>query len=303
MPGGSILLILTMKKLPLLVVLSAIASCLLSCSGELDMLGMFWTRSETPDQRFRQSMEYNTANGPVVVNVPDDEYRLYVVTDIHLDKTTKNLDRFVSDFTSDKDAAPFCICLGDVINCTGNYPVFMDHISPITENPGMRFFCTPGNHDIYFDQWQDYASCFGTSSYTFEVVTPGGMKDFYLCMDSSSGTLGKEQRKWVSETLEKASKAGYRHITIFTHTHFFKKDGSQGHTSNYEMEETYELTGLFSRMGVDMVLTGHDHSREYTLFKGVEYYVIDSIEDISDSPFYAIATYCADDIDIEYVPV
>ena len=298
------LFILTMMK-KLLKCLSAVPMVLLliSCSGELDMLGMFWTRSETPDQRFRQSMEYNSSVGPVVVNVPDEDYRVYVVSDIHMDKTSKNLDHFVSEFVSDKDAAPFCICLGDVINCTGNYPSFMEHISPILDVEAGRFFCTPGNHDIYFAQWQEYASCFHTASYSFDVVTPGGARDFFLCMDSSSGTLGKEQREWVSETLEKASKAGYRHITVFTHTHFFKKDASQGHCSNYEMEETYELTGLFSRTGVDMVLTGHDHNREYTTFGGVEYYIIDALEDIAEKSYYAIASYGSGDIDIEYIPV
>lgn len=290
-----------MKRFPLIILASAIL--ITSCSGDLDMLGMFWTRSETPDQRFQQSMEYNSKNGPIVVNVPEEDYRLYVFTDVHLDKTTKNLDRFVSDYLSDEDAAPFCICLGDVINCTGNYPLFMEHISPILASSRNRFFCTPGNHDIYFGQWQDFASCFGTGSYYFEVVTPGGAKDFYLCMDSSSGTLGKKQSGWVTQTLEDASKKGYRHIVVFTHTHFFKKDASQGHTSNYEMEETYELTSLFSRTGVDLVLTGHDHSRERTLFKGVEYYVIDAIQDIADPAFYAIFKFGGKDIDMEFVPV
>lgn len=266
------------------------------------MLGMFWTQSETPDQRFVQSMEYNSSRGPVVINVPEDDYCVYLFTDSHVESSTANMDRFLDDYLGDTDSAPFCLFLGDAVDCTDNYGLFYDHISRILDSPRDTIFCTPGNHDIYFDQWQDWADCFKTSSYSFEVSTPGG-KDFFLSFDSSSGKLGSKQLKWVRETLESASKADYRHVTVFTHTHFFKKDASQGHTSNYELEETCELLGLFSRCGVDIVLTGHDHSREYTRFGGVDYYVFDAILDGCDSPSYGLVHYGVKDIDVEFVPL
>ena len=290
-----------MKARHLLPLLAA-ALISASCGGDLDMLGMFWTRSETPDQRFDQSMAYNASRGPVVVNVPEDDYSVYLFTDSHVEGSTVNLDRFIDDYLGDTGTAPFCLFLGDAIDCTDNYDLFYDHIGRILDSPRDTIFCTPGNHDIYFDQWQAWASRFKTSSYTFEVLTHRG-KDFYLSFDSSSGKLGGKQLKWVRETLESASGAGYRHITVFTHTHFFKKDASQGHTSNYELEETYELLGLFSRCGVDIVLTGHDHSREDTRFGGVDYYVFDAILDGCDSPSYAKLRYGAEGIHVEYIPV
>lgn len=288
-----------MKARHLLTLLASVA-LLSSCGGDLDMLGMFWTRSETPDQRFEQSMEYNAAHGPISIEVPGDGYRVYLFTDTHVEGTTANMDTFVKNYLGDAGAAPFCIFLGDAIDCTDNYGLFYDHLGPILDSPRHTIFCTAGNHDIYYDQWKDWVDLFGTSSYTFEVITPHG-KDLFLCMDSASGKLGGKQMKWVRETLEAASQAGYRHITVFTHTHFFKKDASQGHTSNYELEETYELLGLFTRTGVDIVLTGHDHSREYTRFGGVDYYVFDAILDGGESPSYGVVRYGTDAVDVQYI--
>lgn len=303
MPYGSELFVLTMKKTGFISLLVSAALCSVSCGGELDLLGMFWTLSDTPDERFAQSMEFNSSHAPIVLDIPGEDYRVYVFSDAHVQGKSENLSRFVSGYLSNDEDAPFCIYLGDAIDCKGNYDAFMDQISPILNSGRDTLFCTPGNHDIYYDQWKDYVARFKTSCYQFEVLTPQGHRDLFLCLDSSSGSLGRDQLQWIRSTLENASKAGYRHITIFTHTHLFKKDASQGHTSNYEMEETYELTGLFRRTGVDLVLAGHDHSREYTMFGGVEYYVIDAIKDGCEDPSYAIASYGDDTITVNYLPL
>ena len=68
----------------------------------------------------------------------------------------------------------------------------------------------------------------------------------------------------------------------------FKQDDSQGHTSNYSMEETYDITSLLTRYGVEMYWSGHDHSREITKYGGVTYIVVDSLEDPDPNPFYMI---------------
>lgn len=292
-----------MRKASLISALSAALLALSSCGGELDMLGLFWTRSDTPDARFEQSAAYNAKRGPIEISVPDEDYRVYAFTDFHTESTTRGLDAFVDAYLADTDAAPFCICLGDVIDCTGNYDNFTTRIAPITDRGENSLFITPGNHDIYFGQWEDYAERFHTSSYSFTVSVPSGARDFFLCLDSASGTLGRKQLDWARETLSAASRAGYRHITVFTHTHFFKKDDSQGHTSNYQLEETYELVSLFSETGVELVLTGHDHSREYTRFGGVDYYILDALDDEGESQSWAEIIFGRSGIKLEYTPL
>lgn len=83
----------------------------------------------------------------------------------------------------------------------------------------------------------------------------------------------------LGDLLKDAPGRGYRHIVVYTHTHMFKKDGSQGHTSNYPLEETWELTSMFARYGVSLFLSGHSHSRDISYFNGVKYIVVDALEE------------------------
>ena len=262
--------------------------CLSSCGeSNLDVIGMVYTRSESSNERFAQSMEYNRQHGYETINVDKDEYRVYIMSDIHIDFTTNNLDTFIDDYLSDHDAAPFCLSLGDIINSVAHYDTCMAHIARIWQNTGDTCFGTVGNHDIYFDQWKVYREYWKTSTYWFEVKTPNS-KDLYICLDSSDGTFGTDQRKWLVSLLEEKWKQGYRHIICFTHTHFFKIDASQGHTSNLPLEETYEFCDIFSRYGVDVVLQGHSHTRNFTAFNDVTYVRVDALEDHYYNAAYTI---------------
>lgn len=253
-----------------------------SCDS-LDLPGMFWSKSDTVDNRFAQSMAYNDKNGYAAVSIDSDDYDVYVFTDFHTDGDTRNLDAFVKAYES--APAPLSLYLGDVVNNKdADWDLFLRATRPLSERGNL--FVTPGNHDLYFGLWPEYLSHFNTASYWFEVICPGA-KDLYICIDSASGTLGCDQRRWLETVLEtKAS--SYRHVTVFTHTHFFKIDASQGHTSNYDINETYDLLHLFSVYGVDMVLTGHDHTSEHTAFGGVDYYVVPALENTKPEPGYAL---------------
>ena len=268
--------------------LSIVALAMMSCSqGNLDILGMFYTRAEGADQRFEQSMEYNDRHGYCTINLAQDDYNVYVASDMHIDYTTFNLDTFITNYLSDATAAPFCLCLGDVINSVNHYDTCSAHFARIWNGTGDTCFCTLGNHDMYYDQWKVWRSFWQTSTYYFVVKTPA-CKDLYICLDSGDGTMGTKQRKWLEALLAEQSQAGFRHIIAFTHTHFFKIDASQGHTSNMALEETYELCDLFSRYGVDLVLQGHSHSRNLTYFKDVQYLRVDALEDHYYNAFYTV---------------
>ena len=272
-----------------------------SCGKNIDYLGIFMTFNESPNERFEQSMQYNAEHGyDTVAGVPDD-YRVYVMSDIHVDFSTKNLDRFVADYLADTVAPPFSLCLGDLINATGHYDYFLEHVQPVAD-AGRRIRYCVGNHDLYFDQWKEYFSKFGSSTYWFEVHTVGGFKDLYIALESGSGTLGVDQRQWLEDVLKTKKNQGFRHIVVFTHTHFFKKDTSQGHTSNFNLEETYDLMDLFDRYDVSLVLQGHSHSRDFTTFKDVVYLRVDALEDHYPQAFYTILTV-GNNINYEFINV
>ena len=274
---------------------------LASCGKNIDYMGLFMTFNESPDERFEQSMEYNAEHGYDKISGVPDDYKVYVMSDIHVDFSTNNLDRYVSDYLKDTVAAPFSLCLGDVINATGHFDYFYEHVKPVTK-AGRTIYYTVGNHDLYFNQWPEYRSRFHTSTYWFEVRTEGGYKDLYIALDSGNGTLGMKQRDWLEDVLKTKSGQGYRHIIVFTHTHFFKKDASQGHTSNFNLEETYDLFDLFDRYDVSLVVQGHSHARDLTIFKDVVYLRVDALEDHYPDAFYTILKV-GDYINYEFIKV
>lgn len=293
-----------MKKLNIiLLAMLALTSCK---QGNLDMLGMFYTKSDDADERFIQSEEWNNEHPMATVSVASDDYRIYTMTDIHVDTTTLNLDTFTAAFLQDVQSAqtltaPFCFCLGDVINAVNNFPKFQAYITKI-ENAGLRVYGTPGNHDLYYDQWEIYRSYWHTSHFPLVVQTPSGKRDLYVFVDSSSGTLGKLQTEWLRSLLKEASGEGYRHIVVCTHTHFWKKDQSQGHTSDFALEETYELADMFGQYGVELVIQGHSHNRNVQQFKHVTYLRLDALEDHYYNAFYTIFSV-GERIVWDYVPV
>ena len=281
-----------MRRTLTILLLLALTAC-----SRYDFTGFLWMSSPSVEDRFAASMEYNKANGPFTVAVPTENYRLYVVTDVHVWKSTANLDKFAAILKADATAAPFWLSLGDIVDGQGNMPVFAEHAS----GTGKTMFNTMGNHDLYYSGWKDWQPLFHTSAYTVDAVLPSGARDLFIALDSGNASLGRSQRAWLEETLA-AAQGKYRHITVFTHTHFFRKDASQGTTSNYAMEETMDLTALFARYGVSQVLTGHDHTQERSLYKGVPYAVLGALKVGEPHPGYTVCTY-GDSVSLEFVPL
>lgn len=285
-----------MKKIFFLLAIMSLTAC----SKNLDLVGMFAGQSPQPDYRFDKSMEHNAAVGPRDLVLSSDDYRFYVGTDTHVDDKYEHTAQYLRDFRQDPSAS-FTLMLGDLINAQQNIPWVSEMFRDSCGTKRDRIYITLGNHDAYFNQWGEWQQEWGSSTYSFDVVTPNA-KDLYICIESANGTLGNKQTRWLKELLEQSLSKGYRHKIIFTHTHMFKKDGSQGHTSNYAMEETYELTDLFSRCGVDWYLCGHDHCREITHHKGVTYIIVDALEEHYNNAFYMIADI-GEQMHYTFVPV
>ena len=256
----------------------------LSCD-EYDIAGFVMSTSDNVDRRFATSMEYNEKHGYQTIRHDSDEYELYVFSDCHLKQEVgTNLKTFTAEYVNACGNAPAVLFLGDIVNGKDGWDQFIENTQPLRQYG--HLFITAGNHDLYFGQWPEYVQRFGTSTYWFEIVCPT-VKDLYISLDSGSGTLGTDQRVWV-ETILKEKASQYRHVIVFTHTHFFKVDNRQGHTSNYSMEETYDLLNLFSQYGVELVLTGHKHFYEQQNFKGVEYVTVDGLSDDENQSGYIV---------------
>lgn len=271
-----------MKYILFALMLTASSSC-----ADTDIIGMVWALSPVPDQRFEQSIgNFGPMHGKCL-EVDSNEYRFYTFGDSHVTTSTKNLDRFVADYLADKQAAPFAICLGDMIS-EKYYPTFVEHTTELRSADHYMYVCA-GNHDLLFGMWDQFVKYYNSSTFWFEVKTPSEGKDLYISLDSASGSLGTKQIKWLEKFLADA-KGKYRNIIVFTHTHMIMADFNQGTTDNFNLEETHNLMSIFADAGVNMVLTGHRHLRQEHEFRGVQYVTLDALKEDAKNPSYAICT-------------
>ena len=284
--------------------LIVLASILTSCGPDarLDLAGMFLGSSPKIDERFAESQVYNDSIGFATLQAPSEDYRVYVCTDTHIDTTQVRWTKFIESYRADT-LCPVAIHLGDIIDAQNHFDEMYSAYQTVPKNPNKHdtLMAIAGNHDIYFKQWPQFIELFKTCTYYFIVCTPSGKQDLFICYDSADGTLGTKQLEWLKEKLQWAHTLSFRHIIGCTHTHLFKRDGSQGHTSNYTMEETYALLNLFSSHGVDMIWSGHDHAREITRVGGMTCIVVDSMEDDDKHPYYMLVTM-GDAISYEFIP-
>ena len=269
----------------------------------LDMVGMFAGSSPTIDERWEESMAYNQEAGFDTLYAVAEDYHLYVCTDTHITKKRNRWEHFIASYRADK-LCPVAVHLGDIIDARTDVAYVEEALAPQMEgtNKHDTLMAVCGNHDIYFQLWEKFLRVFKTSTYYFVVQTPAGKQDLFIVYDSADGTVGSKQLQWLENTLKWADTQNFRHVVACTHTHFFKRDGSQGHTSNYTIEETYALLNLFTQHNVKMVWSGHDHSREITQVKGMTCIVVDSMTEHDEHPYYMLVTM-GDKIDYEFIPV
>lgn len=288
-----------MKKIQQItsIILCSLFLCTCSEDFPLDMTGMFSPNGETVNTRFEQSMAYNDSIGEIHLNMGADDYTVYVCSDSHITRTRHaDLDCFVNSFNA-ASAPKIALHLGDLIDAQNNFAC-ADSVLRLANDV---WFISPGNHDIYFKQWPIYRSLFHTSVYWFDTNNGTKKLDLFICLDSAEGTLGTKQTEWLKNLLAEKSQEGYRHIIVFTHTHFWKLDGSQETTSNFAMEETYELASLFAQYGVEQVWSGHQHARQAVTFKGVNYLVMESTKDNENGHEAYMTADIGKDVNVHFI--
>ncbi len=280
-----------MKKITYII----LTVCLLTgCTkGNFDWAGMWNGQSPYTNVRFDHSMEYNQTHPFKTIPVSQNNYRIYVCTDTHIDSTNRNLTKFVNLYHHDPNC-PIAIHLGDMVNADGNYPKMIEawYADDRTDKSKWdTLFPVVGNHDIYYGQWTEYRKYFGTATYWFDTQGPSGEKlDLFIVFDSSNGTLQTKQMKWLKNVLQTKSKEGYRHIIAVTHTNLFFPYSAHGSGANagFALEETYEIADLLAKNKIEMYWCGHEHARELYKFNGIEFITVSTLQDPVSPAYYMV---------------
>ncbi|MCK5137270.1 MAG: metallophosphoesterase [Bacteroidales bacterium] len=244
-----------------------------------DIPGMFISY-ESVNQRFEQSMEWNAMHPYREIVVPSDDYLILSMGDSHVGGTM-NLDTLLSRaITSNASAV---VMVGDLT--TGHvedYAVFDQHLP---DQDSLPSFLIAGNHDLYFNGWEEFYSRFGSSTFFFTIRTPVAT-DLYICLDTGGGTLGNMQLDWFKEILESV-RPDHRRCVVFTHNNLFRFRRTT--TTNPPVEELVVLLELFSEHQVDMVITGHDHFHYTQRFGSTWHIVMDALKDgLSNAGYFQL---------------
>lgn len=257
---------------------------LLLSSCRYDFAGFVSPPSKTVETRFKESLDMN--NNDTIISIASASYQMAFCSDVHVNKTAHNLSILLKEVNSNPDISLMAI-LGDITDMPGGMFVVKDTITSANMDIPVKYIV--GNHDLYFNQWDDFKECFGSASYYF-IVQADTVSDLFIVLDSGSGTIGNSQLKWL-ENLLKSRRHLHRNCTVLTHTHFWDTEMSQFPTGNFPVEETAVLTNLFSKYDVNMVISGHDHTSQVKLFNGVCYIITDAILDESEKWSYLKVTF------------
>jgi predicted phosphodiesterase len=265
----------------------------LSCCQKFETRGLIGSY-ENVNNRFEQSIEWNDINGYSEIKTGQSNYTLFAMGDSHVGGT-KNLDTFFKN-TQDENVTA-AVLVGDLT--TGNeedYTKFSAHLPLIDPS---KYFAIVGNHDLYFDGWKHFYAIFGSSTYFFVVSTPY-QSDLYICLDSGGGTLGDKQFNWLKNLLE-TSRNNYRNCIIFTHNNLFRFRSTT--STNPMVDEVQALADLCIRYNVNMVVTAHDHKRNWDILGNTTFIIMDSLEDENNNASYLKLSVNEGNIDFSFITI
>ena len=161
------------------------------------------------------------------------------------------------------------ISAGDNIYPNGSGRYFAKHFEHPFANllkDRIKFYTVLGNHDVEEgrqDQCEYPLFNMGGASY-YKVERGNGLAEFFM-LDSND--FDRTQAAWLENSL-RDSKAAWK-IAVFHHPIY-----SSGKKHGSAVGLRRQLEPLFTRYGVDVALSGHDHIYERTKpQQGVQYFV------------------------------
>ena len=141
-----------------------------------------------------------------------------------------------------------------------------DEFEAIMDGSGLKYYLTPGNHDIWDQQSESVFK--DRAGYTDKAFKIDNTRFIIFDVSRNYGPedFTEDQVKWLTKELEKSGDAA--HTLVFLHKPFWCEDFSFGRES--------WLHNLFLEHGVTAVFSGHYHRYFYTERDGIRYYGVGS---------------------------
>lgn len=266
--------------------------CFSACDSK-DLLGMF-INEESVNFRFDQSERSNELHGFSNIDVPNDDYTLCIAADIHMGGTS-NFDKFLTVSKSMNAAA--IILNGDISK--GNIADYQTLQQHLPDTKQLKYFSLVGNHDLFYNGWDEFHNLFGSATYYFTVKSPKA-NDLFICIDTGNGTLGIKQLDWLKNVLQE-TRALYRNCIVFTHSNLYRAKHSL--TTNPVDEELLIIMDLFTKHRINTVISGHEHNNAVEKFGNTTYFTADSMKDDNENAGYVKLTIKNGIIDYQFIEI
>ena len=282
-----------MSKTPfatLLCVICALSAFLLPAACKWD-IGQFIAHPSI-EQRMRDNLS-GELTVPAAPDVNPDSFRFALFGDPQIGEDLASRLGWFKQEVADRQIDFFGV-LGDLTNDA--LPAERDAVQAGLAAPGVPYYCTLGNHELYqADGWGWFKENLGPSCYALTIAD----KVRLLFLDTADGALGPAQFDW----LERELAAGDGMATIVA-THYPIYDGVQPIMWRLAgPAERYKLLSLLERYQVHSYVSGHIHGWRHSRLGGLNHFICALPPGGMDygKPGYLLFTWAHDSLSWEHV--
>ncbi len=212
-----------------------------------------------------------------------DRFDFVFMADIHLGRSGRGIPKFkasLAEINRLKPQPAFLLSQGDICLQGGDGPIYMECL----KTAQMPIRTGPGNHEMMLkhdNPRDDFEAIFGPTYYSFDwgpahIVVLDGNKPLpgEEGWRAVHGAVEGSELAWLKADL--AAQPEGKPIIVGVHIPIVstcpeRSQRSPDNAPDWKVTNDTELTDLFAKHGVQLVLQGHMHENERITIKGVEY--------------------------------
>ena len=202
------------------------------------------------------------------IQISDPQFGMFAA-DSNFVQETANLEFAVA--TLNRLRPTFVVVTGDLVNKPGDAAQIAEYRRIMAKlDPAIPVYNVAGNHDVENEPTpasiETYRREFGPDHYSFRQKSLLGivLNSSLIQIPDSAPAEYKEQERWLEAELQRAKRAGARHLLVFQHHSWFLVDPEEADQYfNIPLRRRQIYLELFRRNGVSHLFSGHYHRNEY----------------------------------------